>query len=333
LIHDVRTARNNSDEENRRRTSDSFPIANRTKIKLKGTDWEQGQHFGFEKRDDNDSIRIGIDDYNENSVSKNGDNKSYISLEKVTQDLLDFNETAGSWRQQECDKVVNLIKLWSKRTGGSGRPEPAVQQELLLRRVIEEKHAANAHALDLNMRDIYHEIIFSWSKSHETGSTRRAEEILDAMQDAEDRDIRPAIDAWNSVLGSYVQSKIKDAPDHAVRVFNKLYCLISQDQTDARPNEDSYVHILKAVASKGDLDAPKNVLDLLVRMENLAENGFSIDVTAGCHNVYLSSLIESMKDSRVSATKTARLAESYLRRMKENPDANSKPDRRSMYRY
>jgi hypothetical protein len=335
--HDMRTTQNNTDERDRRHTSDSFPIAKTTKIKVNVTDDGQQQDNGFEKDYDNDSITIGIEHHINNSVWKNHNNKSYhYSLEKVTRDLLDVNRTvAGSWAQQDCDKVVNVISTWTKRTGGPGRPEPAVQQERLLRRVIEEKQAANVYALDLNLKDIYHKIIFSWSKSYEIGSTNRAEEILDAMQHAynsgEDRDLQPAIDAWNSILGSYAQSKSKDATEHAVRVFNKLYRLISEGQTDVRPNDDSYAHILKAVASTGELDAPKHVLDLLIRMENLSQNGFSIDVTSCCHNVYLTSLVDSMKDSRVSAPKTARLAESHLRKMKENPNPNSKPDRRSEY--
>jgi len=332
--HGTEKAHNFTNEGDRRRTSGSFPIARATKIKVKGTDGDQQQDLGFEENNSNDSISIERNHYSDNSVLKNHKEKSYFSLEKVTRDLLDVNRTAaGNWTQQDCDKVINVIKIWSKRTGGAGRSHPAVKQERLLRRLIEEKHATNAYALDLNMRNIYHEIIFSWSKSHETGSTNRAEEILDAMQHAynsgEDRDLQPAIDEWNAILGSYAQSKSKDSTEHSVRVFKKLHRLISEGKTDARPNDDSYAHILKAVATSGELDAPKHVLDLLIRMENLSQNGFSIDVTSSCHNVYLTSLIESMKDSRVSAPKTARLAELHLHKMKENPDPDSKPDRRT----
>lgn len=332
--HGIKTTQNNTDEGDRRHHS--FPIAKTTKIKVNVTDDDQQKYAGFEEHYDNDSATIGIEDHINNSAWKNHNKSYYYSLEKVTRDLLDVNQTVtGSWAQRDCDKVINVIGTWTKRTGGPGRPEPAVQQERLLRRVIEEKQAANVYALDLNLREIYHKIIFSWSKSYETGSSNRAEEILDAMQHAynsgEDRDLQPAIDAWNSILGSYAQSRSKDAKEHAMRVFNKLYRLISEGQTDARPNDESYAHILKAVASTGELDAPKHVLDLLIRMENLSQNGFSIDVTSSCHNVYLTSLVESMKDSRVSAPKTARLAESHLRKMKENPNPDSKPDRRSEY--
>lgn len=335
LSHGIETApnaHNATDGEDCRHTSDSFPIAKKTQIKVKDVDQEQEQDFFFEDNNDYDSKKAGIDDYNYGRKDKN--TKSNFSLEKATRDLLDLNRTvAGSWTQQDCDDAVNAINKWSKRTRGLGRLQPAVQQERLLRRVIEEKHAANACAFNLNMREIYDEIILSWSKSNLVGSTNRAEEILDAMQYAynsgDDIDLQPSIDTWNSILSSYAQSKSKDGTEHAVRVFNKLYGLISEGQTDVRPNDDSYAHILEAVSSTGELDAPKHVLDLLIRMQSLAENGFSIDVTSSCHNVYLTSLVESMKDSRVSAPKTARLAESHLRKMKENPDPNSKPDRRT----
>ena len=328
-------SQNNTDEKNKRHSNDSLLFARPKKRKVKGTDGEQ-QEIGFEDNDGAYSTNLGIDDISNNSALKKHGHKSYFSLETLTRDLLDANRTAtGSWTEQDCHKLVDVINMWSKRNGGPGRPQPAVQQERLLRKVIEEKQAANKYALNLNIRDIYHEIIYSWSKSHETGSTNRAEEILDAMQHAyssgQDRSLQPAIDAWNSILGSYAGSKSKDSRDHAVRVFNKLYHLICDGQTDARPNDDSYAHILKAVASTGKLDAPKRVLDLLVRMEYLSQNGYSIDVSSSCHNVYLTSLVESMKDSRVSAPETARLAESYLRKMKDNRDPNSKPDRRSEY--
>lgn len=307
--------------------SESFPIA-KTKIRIEENTGDQAR----EQHSDDTTTIASIDD-RENDDWGNQKN-GYFSLEKVTQDLLDYNVTGvGTWTQDDCDKVVNIINMWSKRSGGPGRLQPALQQELLLRRVIEEKHAANEFALDLNMRDIYHEIIFSWSKSHENGSANRAEEILDAMQSAyssgDDRELQPTIDAWNAVIGSYVKSKSKGATEHAMRVFVKLHYLISKGQTDVRPNEDSYAHILKAVASSGERNAPKRVFDLLNRMQNLSEDGFSIDVTSNCHNVYLSALVESMKDTRISAKDAARKAESHLHRMKENPNPNARPDRRS----
>ena len=332
----IETVHNKTDDVNRRYSSDNFPIAKTTKIKIKDTNCDEPQDFGLKENIDNDPKTIKDNGDNDNADWKRCNNNTHFfcSLEKVTQDLLDFNQIdAGSWTQQDCDKVVNVINLWSKRSGGPGRLQPAFQQERLLRRVIEEKHAVNEFALDLNMTDIYHQIIFSWSKSHETGSANRAEEILDAMQHAyssgQDRDLQPSIDAWNSAIGSHAQSKSKDAAENAMRVFNKLHYFISEGQTDVRPNDDSYAHILKAIASSGEPDAPKKVLDLLIRMQNLSQNGFSIDVTSSCHNVYLSSLVESMKNSKVSATETARLAESHLRKMKENPNPNSQPDRRS----
>ncbi len=332
----IRTVHNKTDEVNRRYSSDNFPIAKTTKIKIKDSNCDEPQDLGLKENIENDSIPSGGDNDNVDWKRCNNNTHCFCSLEKVTQDLLDFNQTVfGSWTQQDCDKVVNVISLWSKRNGGPGRLQPAFQQERLLRRVIEEKHAANEFALDLNMTDIYHQIIFSWSKSHDAGSANRAEEILDAMQYAyssgQDSGLQPSIDAWNSVIGSHAQSKSKDATENAMRVFNKLHYFISEGQTDVRPNDDSYAQILKAVASSGELDAPKKVLDLLIRMQNLSLNGFSIDVTSSCHNVYLSSLVESMKNSRVSTRETARLAESHLRKMKENCNPNSQPDRRSKY--
>lgn len=330
--HGMIRSHNNTEKIDNRHISDTLLIA-KAKEKFKGTDGERQQDSFDNNNNHVHSKGSGIDNSNNNSTWKNSSYKK-DSLGTLTRDLLDANRTAkGSWTEQDCDKFFDAIIMWSKRNGGPGRPEPAVQQERLLRKVIEEKQAANIHALNLSIRGVYHEIIHSWSKSHETGSTNRAEEILDAMQHAydsrEDINLQPGIDAWNSILGSYAESKSKGSRDDAVRVFNKLYHLICEGQTDARPNDDSYAHILKAVASTGKLDAPKHVLDLLIRMENLSQNGFSINISSTCHNVYLSSLVESMKDSRVSAPETAYLAESYLKKMKDNPDPNSKPDRRS----
>ncbi len=335
----IKLIHNKTEELIRRNAGDNFPVAKTTKIKIQNADCDDPddpEDFGLGKDIDDDSITLGNDDKTVDSFSKNSNMKSYFTLERLTEDLLASNDSVvGSWKEQDFEKVVNVIHTWSKRTGGPGRLQPALQQELLLRRVIEEKHAGNELAMGMNMSDIYHEIIYSWSKSHEIGSANRAEEILHAMQRAyntgQDRDLQPTIDAWNSVIGSYAQSKSKDATQQAVRVFVKLHHLISEGKTDVRPNDDSYAYILKAVASSGEPDAPKKVLDLLVRMENLSENGFSIDVTSNCHNIYLTALVESMKNSKVSATETAQLAQSHLHKMKENPNPNAQPDRRSKY--
>jgi len=354
---------NNRKEEDRRRAvGNTFPIA---KIKVKDANNDNNNNNSNESSENNDINNH--DDFNANHLHHDDDNKNYFSLKKATQDLLDVNQTTiGNWTKQDCDNVVGVMRMWSKRAaGGSGRtPHPAIQQERLLRRIIEEKQAANSFALDLKTRDIYHDIIFSWSKiscsssssfgtfgnnfgggnnagggggahsnPNANANANRAEEILDAMQHAynsgEDRDLQPAIDAWNSILDAYANSKSEDAPEQAMRVINKLYRLISEGKTDARPNDESYASILKAVAGTGGKGAPQNVLDLLVRMQNLSENGFSIDVTTSCHNVYLSALVESMKDRRVHAPQTARLAESHLHKMKEHADPNSRPDRKS----
>jgi hypothetical protein len=64
----MRTTQNNTDERDRRHTSDSFPIAKTTKIKVNVTDDGQQQDNGFEKDYDNDSITIGIEHHINNSV-------------------------------------------------------------------------------------------------------------------------------------------------------------------------------------------------------------------------------------------------------------------------
>ena len=305
---------------------------------------DDDQNIDFDKGDNNNNSN---DETNgkerDSSKVSDGDEINYFSLEKVTRDLLNTNITvAGKWTKEDLRRLKKVVNIWSRRAGAvpaerSSGTAPALQQERLLRRVIEEKLTGNIYALEFNMTDIYSDIILSWSRSQRAGGRYRAEEILMEMQNAynsgehDGEDLKPTISSWNAVLNAYALSKSKDAPNHAMRVISKLYQLILDGKTDATPNHESYLSILKAFANVGGPDAPKRTLELLTRMQKLKEGGFSLDVTTDCHNIYLASLVESMKDEKVSSSKTAHLADLHLRKMMEDPNPMAKPDRRSEY--
>ena len=303
---------------------------------------DDDQNIDFDKGDNNSNDETNGKE-RVSSIVSDGDEINYFSLEKVTRDLLNTNITvAGKWTKEDLRRLKKVVNIWSRRAGAvpaerSSGTAPALQQERLLRRVIEEKLTGNIYALEFNMTDIYSDIILSWSRSQRAGGRYRAEEILMEMQNAynsgehDGEDLKPTISSWNAVLNAYALSKSKDAPNHAMRVISKLYQLILDGKTDATPNHESYLSILKAFANVGGPDAPKRTLELLTRMQKLKEGGFSLDVTTDCHNIYLASLVESMKAEKVSSSKTAHLADLHLRKMMEDPNPMAKPDRRSEY--
>lgn len=267
---------------------------------------------------------------------KEGEEVNYSSLEQITHDLL--NKTAtDKLSRQDLQRLKRCVNLWSQRdpSGGCARAAPAIQQERLLRRVIEEKMEGNNNALQLNMTDIYADLICCWSK-HSNGryGRSRAEEILMAMQDAYNseehgKDLKPTISSWNTLLEAHAVSKSTDATKHVIRIFSKLYQLILDDKTDAAPDHESYRFMLMTVASIKDIATPNRTLEVLNRMKNLAADGFSVQVTTSYHNVYLASLVESMKDERISNTKTAFLADSHLHKMTRDRNPTARPDTRS----
>lgn len=254
------------------------------------------------------------------------------SLESLTRELVDFNQsnnTPGSWTVEDFHRLENAMNAWSRQFAAPDT-RPAVQQEQLLRRVIEEKLAGNPLALNLKMGDMYNAVVSSWSKSFESGAPERAEEILDAMQSAynsgEDEDLKPTIQTWNNVLAAHSLSYSKDSPLSTMRVLSKLYQLLADGKTDVKPNQESYATILKAHAYVGGSKAPKHVLKILRRMQELSDAGYSsVKPDTSCHNVYLKALVNSMEDR----PKAAHLAESYLREMMEDPDPLAGPDRLS----
>jgi hypothetical protein len=257
-------------------------------------------------------------------------------LETVTKELLDCshsNNSPGTWTVEDFALVEKVMNAWSRRPAAPGR-RPAVQQEHLLRSVIEEKLAGNPLALKLKMGNMYHAVVSSWSKSSEIGAPERAEEILDAMQHAYshgDVDLKPAIQTWNYVLRAYALSKSKDGPRNTMRVFSKLYELLADGKTDIRPNQESYASVLRAHAKVGGSSSPEIVLQILCRMQKLSDAGYSsLKPDTSCHNVYLRALADSMEDNQNSHPTTVQLAESYLRRMTEDPDPYAQPDNFSL---
>jgi Pentatricopeptide repeat domain len=249
-------------------------------------------------------------------------------------------QLAEPWTQREFDLFEKTFYGWCRRASfgisGSGamyQRRPAVQQEKLVRRLIEEQEAGNPLAWELNMNDIYHQLIRSWCKSGGRGTSRHCEDILDAMQEkynsglAKFENLKPEIRTWNFVILAYAKAKTRDSPDQAVRVLSKLQDLLQQGKTDVVPDKESYVSILRAYSYLGGPGAPKRVLQVLNRMTELADQGYSsVRPNASCHNVYLQSLTDSLTLYGADIPEIVRTAESYFQTMKQCNDPNGQPD-------
>jgi hypothetical protein len=271
--------------------------------------------------------------YSNTEEDRENDRSADFELEEITERLLNVHGNhpaaarTGEWTLEDFQQLERAMYAWSKRSRANGNLRPAVIQERLLRKVVEEKVAENPNAWDIDMRDMYNAIILSWSRSHEVGAPQRAEEILDAMQYAEDPDLKPTVYTWNLVLRAFAHSKSNSAPQEAMRVLSKLYKLNANGATDVLPNSESFLFILKAHAAVGGLDAADNVLRFLNRMKELSDEGFtSVTPDVKCHNVYLRALIASMDNPKACSSKIARLAEEYLQKMSNDPDPKARPD-------
>jgi hypothetical protein len=147
---------------------------------------------------------------------------------------------------------------------------------------------------------------------------------MQAWYEAGDGSVKPNVEVFNSVIHAYARSRTIDAPQQALRVFQKLQNLNTMGKTDVLPNQKSYAGILLAHANSGGLDAPKLVKRLLDRLDCLSGGAFRPDYN--CHNVYLSSLVGIMNYNCVPRAETAEKAEKYLKEMLESSDENERPD-------
>lgn len=256
------------------------------------------------------------------------------SLEDLTERILNSNNDGkpiGTWDSEYFEQLEVAMKAWSRQRHVPGSTVPAMRQEQLVRRVVEEKLANNSLAWDVNMKELYDLIILSWSRTHEFGAPQRAEEILDAMQRSYntglDGDLKPSLRTWNTVLKAYVHAQSAEAPREVMRVLSKLETLYREGKTDLQPSRDSYYYLLRAQSFVGGPGAAEKVLGLIDRMDKLAVSGVpSIKPDTRCHNVYLRALVETKDHHTVSAREVARKAEAYLRKMAADPDESARPD-------
>jgi hypothetical protein len=255
-------------------------------------------------------------------------------LERATRVLLGerLARQAGNWTMKEFDVWERTFYGWCHRVSSVGY-RPAYMQEKLIRRLVEEQEACNPLAWNVDMNAVYHQLIRTWYRAGGRGTSRRCEDILDAMQDLYNsgdekfQSLKPEIASWNHVILAYAKSKTNDAPNQAVRVLSKLHNLFIEGKTDVLPDQQSYVAILKAYAGLGGQDAPKRVLKVLDRMTQLADQGYSsLRPGSSCHNVYMQSLINSLELYEADIPAIVRTAESHFQKMTQCQDPAGQPD-------
>lgn len=260
-------------------------------------------------------------------------------VEKATWELLNL-DVEGSWTRRHVKLFEKATHLWSRRAfvGSSGNGSrhyrrPALQQEKLVRRLVQEQEAGNSLAWEVDMNHVYHLLIRSWSYSGGRGTAQRCEDILDVMQELYNSgsdnfaNLKPKIKTWNNVLLAYAQSKTRDAPGQAARVLSKLQRLLEEGKTDQAPNHESYVAILKSYAHLGGPEAPTQVLQVLDRMTELAAGGFtSIRPNASCHNVFFLSLLASLDLYNAKKSMIVQQAEDHFQKMMQSDYPESQPD-------
>lgn len=267
------------------------------------------------------SVETNDDDYFENTEIVGWQREAELQ----TNALLHLGDE-GTWDVEKFKSVWEVMQAWAERPSRKS----AVNLERLLRRVVEEKLAGNAHVESIDMLAMYNAVVHTWAKSREKGAPQRVEEIFDTMlhlYEAGEIDLKPDVGIFNGLLLAYSSSRGKDSPRQAIRIMQKLHDLRSSGRTDILPDTESYSIILRAFAASEGPNAPALVLKMIRRMEKFAAEGYpAVKPDFKCHNVYLNALLSTMTREDGNRAQIAKRAEEYLYEMLRSKDEDARPD-------
>lgn len=244
--------------------------------------------------------------------------------ERRTDDLLQLGDE-GTWDLDKFHAVWHVMNIWARCPGRKA----AYSLERLLRRVVEEKMAGNAHVDSVDMLAMYNILVHSWAKSRTDGAQQRVEEIFDTMlrlYEAGEINFQPDIITFNGVLLAYASSRGKDSPKQAMRVLRKLHDLRDQGRTDILPNTDSYSIILRAFVAAEGPNSSALVLQMIRNMEHFSSQYPAVKPDCKCHNVYLNSLLSMMTQEDMRTNDIAQQMENHLQEMLSSKDKDVWPN-------
>ncbi len=225
-------------------------------------------------------LELVADQIDERSV-EDKDKRDVEWLVQATSELLGpESPSLGSMSKGSIHRAILLMKAWSRRNEQTGSNSPHVV-ERLLKRLLDERDAGNENVV-INTK-VYNILLDAWSKSHESGSAERAEEILEGMErmyNMGNQQMRPNEASYNAVIKAYVKN------GNRLYAANKAEALLDRmvksppyngaNSNDAAgfhdkfvsPNRRGYNLLLYALANSSLEDAPKRAENILRKMKD-----------------------------------------------------------------
>jgi hypothetical protein len=201
-------------------------------------------------------------------------------LKELTSDLV--QATPGQLTPQQLAVSHELMYAWSHaasatttshRSNHQKRPNKhptsecaAVQVELLLKRVIDERWAGNLDA-ELDTQD-YNCLLEGWARSGlGEAAALRTEQILEVMQQ---QGPTPNLSSFKACLMAWRQASVPYAALRAQRILDWMIRLHYQDEyVPALPDADCFDIVLQLTSRSGHEQAPQQAERVLMSMHQL----------------------------------------------------------------
>lgn len=197
------------------------------------------------------------------------ENGSAIRAEEILQHMQEIYEEHGDESMMPTKASFGaVLNAWA-REGNAYRAQAIVDHMETLQDVHREMSANTV---------IYNTLINSWSKSKLKGSGKRAEEILEKMQELYKNgndEVKPSRITYNSVISAH-QTSGKDAYNFSKRILHQMED--SEDQS-IQPDVVTYTTFLNIVSKYNNhrkIEISEQILEKMAR-RNLRPNNFTYD--------------------------------------------------------
>lgn len=191
--------------------------------------------------------------------------KQLAWLQDMTTTLIET--TPGDLSDSQVQQSHRLLDAWSHLERPSH--QHALQAEILLKRVVDERMAGNSLA-QLNVKD-YNCLLEGWARSGSgEAAAERCEQIVMEMQA---HSIRPNVSSFKAILMAWRQCT--NSPESCLRAQRILEYMVDlhQAQQLACPDADCFDICLQLWARSEHPDAPHRAEQLLGTMEQLYQAG------------------------------------------------------------
>ena len=146
----------------------------------------------------------------------------------------------------------------------------------------------------------FNALLGAWAKSGRRDAGKRAEQILDWMQQLHDTkglETAPDVVSWNSAINAWGHSPVVEAAEKAEALLRHMICRFEAGGS-VEPENISFISVMNAWANSGRQESPDRVLRLLDLMRNMTQCSDSLSVDSYAYSVVLKAYENT--DKRVS---------------------------------